>query len=351
MLNPKDLEPIPFNLFKELCRRKVFAHNKEGFFLSIDAYCSHCYEEISGHAPCAFCLKRERDDHIWYLHINVVASLVFPNGFQLPLYVHRLKAQNKWVPLSDKKFKEECELSAFPLILAKIREYLPRLKLTILLDALYANTGAIELLEKYRMGYAIVLKKLTISKKLAKPSKLQKKVEAVFERERFHIDQSFRFCQAAHGYHLLNVVDLQETARKKTTKRFALVHLKKTHWQWIVHQTLTENNVQSICSDARLRWKEEDCFNSFKNRGFAARHDFSRHPQAQGIWLSLMMIAFALSSIILYSRLGVIARKKECSIRFFMQQMMLDLIYIPSYLLFDQPYPKQLRFCIHPQAG
>ena len=281
----------------------------------------------------------------------MVASLVFPNGFQLPLYVHRLKAQNKWDLLSERKFKEECELSAFPLILAKIREYLPRIKLTVLLDALYANTGVIELLEKYRMGYAIVLKKLTISKKLEKPHKLHKKVEAVFEKGRFHICQTFRFCQAAHRHLLLNVVDLEEKARKKTSKRFAIIHLKQTYWQWIIHQTLTEDNVRPICSDARLRWKEEDCFNSLKNRGFAARHDFSRHFQAQSIWLILMMIAFALSSLILYSNLGILSRKKGCSIRFFMQQMMLDLIYLPPSLLFDVPYPKQLRFSIIPQAG
>jgi hypothetical protein len=350
MLNPKDLEPFLFHLFKDLCRKRVF-HGTKGFFLAIDAYCGHCYQEISGHAPCPYCLKREREDNVWYLHVNVVASLVFENGFQLPLYVHRLKAQNKWAPLSDRKFKEECELSALPLILAKIREYLPRLKLTVLLDALYANTGAIELLEHYHMGYAIVLKKLGCSKKLEKPSPLQKKVEAVFEKERFHIYQTFRFCRAAHGSLLLQVVDLSETARKKPSKRFALIHLKKTHWQWIVHQTLTEDNVHSICSDARLRWKEEDFFNTLKNRGFYATHDFSRNFQAGSIWLSLMMIAFALSSIILYSRLGILARKKGCSIRFFMQQMMQDLLYLPPSLLFDCPYPKQLRFSISPQAG
>jgi hypothetical protein len=134
MLNPSDLEPILFDLFKDLCRKKVFARNKgKGFFLSIDAYCAHSYHEMSAHSPCPYCLKRERDDKVWYLHINVVASLVFPDGLQLPLYVHRLKAQNKWAPLTDRKFKEECELTALPLILAKVRHYLPKMKFTVLL--------------------------------------------------------------------------------------------------------------------------------------------------------------------------------------------------------------------------
>jgi hypothetical protein len=353
MLNPNDLEPLLFNLFKDLCRRKLFTHDKwtKGFFLSIDAYCSHCYQEMSRHSPCPFCLKREREDNIWYLHVNVVASLVFPGGFQLPLYVHRLKAQNKWVPLSDRKFKEECELSAFPHILAKIRQYLPRIKLTILLDALYANTSVIELLEQYKMGYAIVLKKLAISKKLEKSNKLQKKVEVVFRNGRFNICQNLKFCKAAHGSLLLNVVDLQEMARKRPSNRFSLIHLKKVHWQWIVHQTLTQDNVRHICSEARLRWRGEDLFNTLKNRGFHATHDFSSNFQAGSIWLFLMMIAFALSSLILYSHLGILARKKGCSIRFFMQQMMQDLLYLSPSLIFDYPYPKQLRFSLIPQAG
>lgn len=352
ILNPNDLEPLLFHLFKGLCRKKVFAHNKKkGFFLSIDAYCSHCYHEMSAHSTCPYCLKREKEDKVWYLHVNVVASLVFPDGFQLPLYVHRLKAQNKWAPLTDRKFKEECELSAFPLILAKIRQYLPKIKFTVLLDALYANTTAIEHLITYRMGYAIVLKKLKISKKLEQPSSIQKNVNAAFKRGRFNIIQNFKFCQAAHGHLLLNVVDLVETARKKPTKRSALIHFKKTHWQWIVHQTLKEQNVCPICEDARLRWKEEDLFNTFKNRGFNATHDFSRNFQAAGIWLSLMMIAFFLSSLVLSSRLGILGRKKGCSIKFFMKQMMLDLIYISPSRIFDYPYPKQLRFVITPQAG
>src|SRR5262249_52091858 len=135
------------------------------------------------------------------------------------------------------------------------------------------------------------------------------------------------------------------------SKRSALIHFKKTHWQWIVHQTLTEDNVRPICEDARLRWREEDLFNSLKNRGFNATHDFSRNFQAASIWLSLMMIAFFLSSLVLSSRLGILGRKKGCSIKFFMKQMMLDLIYICPSLIFDIPYPKQLRFSICIGAG
>jgi hypothetical protein len=316
-----------------------------------EVYCSHCYQTTSGHSCCPYCLKRQRGDKTWYLHVNVVASLVFPNSFQLPLYVHRLKSQSTSASLSNEKFKQECELSALPAILQKIRHYLPKTKLTGLFDAIYGNAPVIDLLNFYNIGYAIVLKKLSISKKLASPSKIQKKVERTFEKGRFYICQSFKFCKAVHRSHLLNVVDLQETAQKKPSKRFANIHVKKTHWQWIVHQTLNEDNVQPICSDARLRWKEEDLFNTLKNRGFQARHDFSRHFQAQGIWLSLMMLAFSISSILLYSNLGLLARKKSCSIHFFMQQMLQDLLYIDPSLIFECAYPQQLRFSIWAQAG
>jgi hypothetical protein len=60
MLNPNDLEPFLFNLFKDLCCTKVF-HDTKGFFLTIDAYCSHCYQEISGHT------KRHDHDYLFLI--------------------------------------------------------------------------------------------------------------------------------------------------------------------------------------------------------------------------------------------------------------------------------------------
>lgn len=351
MLDPHDLIPILFDLFKWLLSRKVITYSAESpLLLAIDAYHSKTYDKCSSHGPCPYCLPRKKGDTLLYYHINVVVSVVFPDGFQLPLYVHRLKAQHSRLPLSDARFKQECELNSLEPILRTIRSYLPRVKFRLLLDALYANSTAIDLAEKYGMGYRIVLKNFKNSAKV-RSSTFSKKAQHTFETNRFRIKQQFAFCQAMRGNRLINVIDLIETSMKKRSARKANVHFKRSCWQWIVNEKINEDNVVSIAQEARLRWHQEDFINTAKNRGFHIQHDLSRNAQAQSVWMILMLIAFFLSSLILHSHLGKEARKKKCSMRFFMQQMLQDLFYISPEELFDCPYPKQLRFSICPQGG
>ncbi len=103
----------------------------------------HTYAPVSDHdcQSCSYCLKRTRGDSTWYCHMIVVASLVCPGGFKLPLYVHPVRArsvQGKETS-SDDTHKQECELSAFKAIIPTLRERFPRLKMCALLDSLYAN--------------------------------------------------------------------------------------------------------------------------------------------------------------------------------------------------------------------
>src|SRR4051812_20575300 len=60
--------------------------------------------------------------------------------------------------------------------------------------------------------------------------------------------------------------------------------------------------------DARLRWLQEDEFNSLQKRGFAAEHDMSRSSNSQTVWKPLMFIAFTLSQLMKLSILGSMAR-------------------------------------------
>lgn len=108
------------------------------YAVAIDAQVTHTYHEQSQHpcAQCPYCLKRTRGDKIWYLHYDLVASFIAPNGFQLPLLLHRIRARPEWGQLSDGEWKQECERSAFPILLRELRKRFPRLKFCIHLDAL-----------------------------------------------------------------------------------------------------------------------------------------------------------------------------------------------------------------------
>jgi hypothetical protein len=358
-LDPICLEPVLFALFKQLCSSKFFSHlalkKYPTYRLSIDAFYTHCYWTSSQHPceACPFCLKRERHTKEgfkkeWYLHMEVVASLIFEGGFQLPLYVHRIRKKKDWEDLNENDLKQECEQTALPVILAKIRSYLPRLKLTVLLDGLHANQTSLEALKSFGFGWDIVLKRLTSVQEAIDPIDLQVRSLAT---KRFLLTQTACWTNdIPYGKHLLNAIEFNEQAQKKPSKRFAKINHKSVHYQWILSKLVQSSSLFSLVEEARSRWRGEDLINTLKNRGFYLKHDYSRHPSSQTIWKTLTFLAFALSSLYFLSDLGLKARK-GVTFHFLMKQMLQDLFYLSYDCLFLCPYPKQLRFSLWMNAG
>lgn len=359
-LDPSDLEPILFDIFKYLRSSKLFSFHPSlkkysSYRLSIDAFCSHTYSALSQHPcqACPFCLKRERkarngQTKVWYLHMEVVASLIFENGFQIPLCFHRIRKRKEWENLSQEDLKQECEQTALPFLLAKIRTYLPKLKINVLLDALYANQTSFDTLKQFHFSWSIVLKKLKSIQEEIDPIHLQKRSVV---STRFTLTQSACFTNhIPYGNTYLNAIEFREDAQKKPSKRFAKVNNKHVHYQWIVEKTIDKTNLFGLIEEARSRWQEEDLINSLKNRGFYIKHDYSRHPSCQTIWKTLTFIAFCLTSIFLLSDMGIKMRK-SATICFLMKQMLQDLFYLSYETIFLSPYPKQLRFTLWSSAG
>ncbi|HEX4838897.1 MAG TPA: hypothetical protein VFU89_00465 [Rhabdochlamydiaceae bacterium] len=165
------------------------------------------------------------------------------------------------------------------------------------------------------------------------------------ENKRFNIHQVIHFFNdIPFKKHSLHVVELEETAQKKPSKRFAKVQFKKTHWEWLVHQNLNNANAAAVASNSRIRWKEENLFNDLQHREFAICHDFNRAPTAQSIRSFLILIAYAISSILTHSSLGRSILSEGHTITFIMKQMLTDLIYISETTLFHCRDPTQLRF-------
>jgi len=241
-------------------------------------------------------------------------------------------------------------MTALPFLLQKIRAYLPKLKLTVLLDGLYANQTALALLKQFRFDYHIVLKRLSSVKADFNDLPKQEKVRQVASR-RFFLTQTICFANAiAYHDHFLNVLEFHEYARKKPTKRFAKVHQKQVHYQWIISKIIEENHVFAFCEESRARWWGEDLINTIKNRGFHLKHDYSRHPNSQGIWFYLTLLAFALTSILELCDLGILSRK-GATICAWMKQMLQDLFYLSYECIFLCSYPKQLRFSLWMNSG
>ena len=362
LLDPKDLEPIPFEIFKKLRSSKLFTNHpslkkNRSYSLLIDAFTSHTYYPSSQHPceNCPYCLKRERltkegEVKTWYVHMQVVATLLFEGGFQLPLCFHRIKKRKEWNDLSTDQLKEECEITALPLILKTIRTYLPKQKFTLFLDGLHANETSMDIAKKFNFEFCIVLKRLSSLKEDFKGLPLDAKTRTISSK-RFFINQTVTFAnQLCYRKHELNVLEFHEYAQKKPTKRFAKIHQKQVHYQWLLSEKIKEATAFKKAGDGRSRWFVEDFINSIKTRGFFIKHDYTRHPHSQTIWLLLTLLAFIFTSLLQLCDLGILTRK-GVSIRGLMEEMLQDLFYFSYEEIFLSPYPKQLRFSLWMNAG
>jgi hypothetical protein len=233
-------------------------------------------------------------------------------------------------------------------VLAKIRAYLPKLHITVLLDGLHANQTSINTLEQFHFDWDIVLKRLKSVQEEIDP--IDPIVRSVASR-RFNLTQTACFTNhIPYGGRHLNAIEFNEHAQKKPSKRFAKVNSQDVHYQWIVNKTIDRTNLFYLIEEARSRWRGEDLTNTLKNRGFHIQHDYSRHPSCQTIWKILTFIAFCLTSIFLLSDLGIKTRK-DVTIHFLMKQMLQDLFYLSYETIFLCAYPKQLRFSLWAGAG
>src|SRR4029078_5961248 len=109
------------------------------------------------------------------------------------------------------------------------------------------------------MGYSIV-KKVKVLKTVGADCEGLKRLQAfaqevIIEKEdkRFNIQQKICFFNdMEYREHGLNIIQLDEHAEKKPSKRFAKIQSKQTHWEGIVHQQLSKENVAAIASGSRL---------------------------------------------------------------------------------------------------
>jgi hypothetical protein len=355
-VNPQDLEPILPALFRWLLRNKFFKLHPEfkgigeshsPFQLAIDGEITHKYTDASQHpcAGCPYCLKRTRGKAVWYIHSEVVLSIIGEGGFNMPLFVYRVKKEQLQENASDEELKQECELTALPYLLDQFRKEFPRLPANLLLDSLYAQGPAMEVIEKHHCGFIIVRKAGSL-KSLNADIEGQKKLITPIRRnvieDRWEKEQEvYVFPSMSHQKHDFTIIDLVEKCNKVASSRFAKEVEKTTHWQWIVSGKVENKTVFKTISQARRRWYQEDFFNTMQHRGYHLLHDFSRHPISQSIWQLLMFIAYTLSMLMQLAMRGYLTSKNVAIVNWI---KILEAFLVAVRIDFDQPLPGQLRF-------
>ena len=358
-LDHEEMNEVLMRVFEVLKKDKLFADHPEliprgMYHLAIDAETIHKYTPESAHdcKNCPFCLKRQRSEEIWYLHMHVVVSIVCPCGIRIPIYVYPIHAKSLKCDgtVSQEKFKQECELAAFPVILNRIRRRFPRLKFCVLVDSLYANAPAMKILKENQMEFMIVRKDGSMKtvgqdcdglEKIKANATTGQIEENSIEGKR-KIKRFFRFFNEIDYQDMkLNVLRFDEWIFDKTG-----IQLSHVHWEWLVSWKITKKNAPSTAHQGRMRWLEEDLFNTLKHRGFSIKHDYSRNSSAQIIWSILIMLAFLITELFVLTRqIGPIKRNR--SLKDFMKSIFYEILHLCQEI-FTAPilYRKtQFRYC------
>ena len=345
-LDFEELNNVLMQLFENIRLNKLFFEHDEliprgEYHIAFDGEKIHTYSPDSNHdcGSCPYCLKRTRGNTTWYCHTIVVASLVCPGGFKLPLYVYPIHSQavRGKETSSDDVHKQECELSALKMIVPRLRKRFPKLRMCALLDSLFANGPTLDLLESNRFSYAIVRKKGSM------PS-VGKDCDGLLKLPGYENSHSVeRNSTSPNGEKMyrkmtyFNKIDYQE--KKINLLRFYEVTKspkgkeRVVYWEWIVSWKVTKRNGLHSAERGRLRWHEEDLFNTVENRGYAIEHDYSRDYHAQKVWVLLIMIALFINECFAHTR-TMMKRRKNLSIKAFLKNIFSELRYLPFEAIF-----------------
>ena len=172
MIDYQKVNEILIKQVDRLLKKKFFYNHQEllpggAFCIGADGYWVHKYDhphcaDKEGNNCCPYCLPRIQHkgtpkEKTHWVHVFVTFTLI-TEAFTIPIYLYPLKAQQVNNKQTDEKLKQECELLGTREVLPKIRKKYPRLNITFLGDALYANSPFIELCSQLKMDYVIVLK-------------------------------------------------------------------------------------------------------------------------------------------------------------------------------------------------
>lgn len=237
---------------------------------------------------CNNCCKKEhKDGRVTYHHQILGAAIAHPNRSQvIPLCPEPVLKQ-------DGSVKNDCERNAFHRFLLDLKKEHPRLKLTMVSDALSATAPHINELKDFGYGFIIVVKPEG-NRSLYQWVKGQtRQVKTTVGKNNY----TLRYLNNVPLNDTKNAppVNFLEAEWEETQGR----KIKKGHCGWVTNHEITDENVYELMRGGRSRWKiENETFNTLKNQGYQFEHNFGHgRKNLHTVFAFLMMLTFLIDQI------------------------------------------------------
>jgi hypothetical protein len=288
IIDPKEIRKAFLSVFEQLQRGKlleryVFINNTyllatdgTGMFNSDKISCDNC------------CKKTYKDGKVEYYHNMLCGAIVHPDHKQvIPLCPEPISKQ-------DGALKNDCEMNAGRRFLADLKREHPKLKFTILSDAIIANTPSINNITEFGYNYIINVKP-DGNKSLFEfiDGLFLDTVKITLGKNKY----TFRYINKVPLNDAKNAPDVnfieciaEEMEGKKLVKRT---------FTWVTDHNITNENVMDIMRGGRARWKiENETFNTLKNQGYQFEHNFGHGDKNLNTILAmLMLLAFLIDQV------------------------------------------------------
>ncbi|MGH2623737.1 MAG: transposase, partial [Sphingobacterium sp.] len=302
-----ELEVIKTKMIQSMITSKRIATAHGYYLVAFDATGVTSYDED----PQGVLLTRKSSSgKTAYLNYILEAKIVTPDGLALSIGSE---------PLSNAEYsqyrKQDCELSAFKRLAAKVKRNFPRLPICVLADGLYANKPVFNICETNGWKYIVTLKDGCLSL-------LQEAIKDTEETKRHRFDKRVLLNQgqknkqygSAHyqwipslSYKGLELNWLEclwpqpaKDLPERSPLRFTyLTNLAPDHSHPLLNSTLAK-----VAEYGRMRWKiENEGFNTQKNQGFHLHHKFSRRSVSTlHVYYMLLQMAHIITQIAVHSR-------------------------------------------------
>lgn len=252
-INPKNIESAHVDLVHELIRKKKFKKLLINGCLpiSIDGaqklfrdgllHDSHWLQRTVG--------KDKTQVEQQYVY-SIEANITLQNGLNIPLLTEYLYMENN--QLINPTGKQNCEINAFERMAKKLKNYFPRLKMALFMDAPYATQNVMGILHGYGWQYMINLPKNKL-KDLAKLINKKRKSKIMIPDQPYYRSRRQEFYwvnEIEYGYDwnlrisLIACLERREELNKKTGE----IEIKYSEHAWISSIPASISNVHEICN-------------------------------------------------------------------------------------------------------